>query len=192
MVLATCPKCGAEVNKDDQFCGSCGASLTAKTEKPSVDEHYVRERDVCFESRRRADYMGWISLGIFLLIVGIFFVANPNIVSDFRVWVEAMTDSQTFVRPPQGLINSAALFFGLIGVSNFFVAGVRFMAYKGRRRVLADVLSGVGFVVFSYLLYLYGNGTLRGLTVLAIELVVIGLLVMSYAAVRFLLVKEIS
>ena len=187
--MATCPKCGAEVDKDDQFCGSCGASLAAKAEGPPVKEHYARERDVCFEGERHADYTGLVSFGIFLLIVGTIFVANPNIVSDFRVWVEAMTNANAFAKPPLGLINSAALFFGLIGVSDFFVAGLRFVVQKRRRRILSGALNGVGLVVFSYLLYLYGKGTLRGLSVLAIEVVVIGLLVIVYAIARYLIMK---
>lgn len=187
--MVTCPKCGAEVDKDDQFCGSCGASLTAKAEGSPVKEHYVREGDVCFEAGRPADYTGLVSFGIFLLIVGIIFVANPNIISDFRVWGQAMTNTNAFAKPPLGLINSAALFFGLIGVSDFFVAGLRFVVQKRRRRVLRGALNGVGLVVLSYLLYLYGKGTLRGLSVLALEAVVIGLLVIVYAITRYLIMK---
>lgn len=187
--MATCPECGTKTKEDDKFCGSCGASLTTKTDKQSIEKRHYRERDVCFEGERRTDYTGLVSFGIFLLIVGIIFVANPNLVTDFRVWVEEMTNRETFLKPPLGLINSATLFFGLIGVSNFFVAGVRFITYKRMRRVLGGVLSGVAFVVFSYLLHLYGSGVLRGLMVLAIEVVVVGLLVILYSIMRFLFRK---
>lgn len=187
--MATCPKCGAEVDKDDQFCGSCGAPLTTKTEESPVKEHYAREEDVCFEARRHADYTGLVSFGSFLLIVGIIFVANPNIISNFHTWGQAMSNTNAFAKPPLGLINSAALFFGLIGVSDFLVASLRFVAQKRRRRVLRGALNGVGLLVLSYLLYLYGKGTLRGVAVLALEVVVIGLLVIVYAVARYLIMK---
>jgi len=81
------------------------------------------------------------------------------------------------------------LFFGLIGVSDFFVAGIRFVVQKRRRRVLRGALNGFGLVVLSYLLYLYGKGTLRGLSVLALEAVAIGLLIIVYATARYLIMK---
>ena len=146
---------------------------------------------MCFEGERHADYTGLISFGIFLLILGIIFIANPNIGSLVDSWIKDMTNTQMLKKPPLELINSAALFFGLVGASNFFMAGVRYVVHTRRRRVVGNVLSGVALVVFSYLLYLYGNGTLkRGFTVIAIEVLVIGFLVVVYAATRFALIRE--
>jgi hypothetical protein len=191
--MGSCPKCGAATKKDDLFCRSCGTSLATEAGEPPAKERYTRERDVCFEGERHADYTGLISFGIFLLILGAIFIANPNIASQVDLWIKDMTNKQSFVRPPLELINTAALFFGLVGVSNFFMAGVRFVVHKRRRRIVGGILSGVALVVFSYLLYLYNNGTIkRGFTVLAIEVLVIGLLVIVYAAARFLFMKETS
>jgi len=191
--MATCPKCGAEIEKDDEFCRSCGASLKAKTSKPPEKESYVQEREVCFgEGERRRDYSGLVSLGIFLVIVGITFVANPNAVTQFSSWVEQMSKQQALSRPPQGLIDSATLFFGLIGLSSFFVASVRFMAKKDMRRVLGDILFGVALVLFSYLIYLYGSHALAWQMVLAIEAVACGLLIILYSSLRYLFPKKLQ
>jgi len=87
------------------------------------------------------------------------------------------------LRPSQGLITSATLFFGLIGVSNFVVAGVRLMLDKTARRAFSDTLSGIALVIFSYLIHLYGSHAVTWQMVLAIEIVAIGLLVILYGIV---------
>jgi hypothetical protein len=191
MRMPTCPKCGAETEKDDEFCRFCGTRLVAET-RPLEKEGSAQEREVCFgEGERHRDYSGLVSFGILLLIVGIIFLANPNVVSDFRLWIERLTTEKTLSRPPQGLIDSAALFFGLIGLSDFFLAGVRFIADKRMRRVLVDILSGVALVLFSYLIYLYGRHTLTWQMALATEAVACGLLIILYSVLRYLFPKKL-
>ena len=190
--MPTCPKCGAETEKDDEFCRFCGTRLVAETSKPLEKESSAQEREVCFgEGERRRDYSGLVSFGIFLLIVGVIFLANPNLVSDFRLWVEKLTTEKAISRPPKGAIDSAALFFGLIGLSDFFLAGVRFMADKRMRRVLADILSGIALVLFSYFIYLYGGHTLTWQMALAAETVTCGLLIILYSILRYLFPKKL-
>lgn len=180
--------------KDDQFCHFCGASLkdqTSASEKPaqpSEGQRYAREpEDYCFGRReRRRDYTGLVSFGIFLLIVGIIFIVNTDLFSQLNSWVERMSNAQMLSRPPQEIINSAVLFFALVGVSDFFVSGVRYMVYERKRRALGTAFSGVALIAFSYLIYLYGQHTLAWQLVLAYEIVVIGLLVMVYAIARHL------
>jgi len=68
-----------------------------------------------------------------------------------------VTDEQHLIRPPEGLVSSAILFFTLIGLSNFFEAGIKLWITKVMRQVLADILSGVALVLFAYLIHLYGS-----------------------------------
>lgn len=96
-----------------------------------------------------------------------------------------MIAEQGLVRPTEGLITSATIFFGLIGLSNFFTASIRLTTYKARRQALADILSGVALVLFAYLIYLYGGYALTWQMVLAIEVVIVGLLVILYSVVRY-------
>jgi peptidoglycan/LPS O-acetylase OafA/YrhL len=124
------------------------------------------------------------------MVVGIVFILNPNVVSDFSSWVERMTNEKILSRPPQVLITSAALFFGLIGLSDFFMAGTRLAVFKVKRRVLADILSGVALLLFSYLIYLYGNRALTWQAVLATEVVAAGLLIVLYSVLRHLFLKK--
>lgn len=182
--MPSCPKCGAKREKDDKFCHSCGASLTEEKKE-------LPEREVCFgERERRRDYLGLVSFGIFLLIVGIVFLANPNIFSHINSWVQEMAEKKTLLRPPQDLIDSASLFFVLIGASNFFMAGIRLVGDKAVRRIFADILTGVALVLFGYLIYLYGAHTLGWQMVLAIEAVACGLLVILYSIIHYLFPKK--
>jgi len=190
--MPTCQKCGAEAEKDDEFCRFCGTRLVAETSKPFEKEHTVQEREVCFgEGERPRDYSGLVSFGIFLLIVGIIFLANPNLISDFRLWIETMTTQKTLLRPTQGLIDSAVLFFALIGISDFFLAGVRFLTHQRLRRVLTEILSGVALMSFSYFIYLYGTRAFAWQMVLAAEAVTVGLLVILYSVLRYLFPKKL-
>jgi hypothetical protein len=195
-VLETCPKCGKEADKDDQFCRFCGASLKADVKTPAkpteqADEgKYTTEPEYCFgERERHADYTGLVSFGIFLLIVGVIFVANPNIFSQLNSWANQMSQAQKLLRPPTGIINSAVLFFALVGLSDFFVSGTRLVTHRRRRRALRDVFSGVAVLTFSYLVYLYGQRTLVWQMAVAYEILVIGLLVIVYSLVRYLWIR---
>lgn len=150
----------------------------------------TRERETCFGAGfRKKDYLGLVSFGAFILIVGIVFVANPNLVSDFSSWIEQVTDEQHLIRPHEGLVSSAILFFTLIGLSNFFEAGIKLWIVKARRRVLADILSGVALVLFAYLIHLYGSYALTWQIVIAIEAIAVGLLVVLYSIARYVFLK---
>jgi len=88
---------------------------------------------------RERDYSGLISFGILLLVVGVVFMVNSNISSDFRLWVEGMTNAQHLARPPEGLLASAILFFGLIGLFDLVQASARFRIRMHKRRILVDL-----------------------------------------------------
>jgi hypothetical protein len=124
------------------------------------------------------------------LAVAIVLIANPFLLSDFRLWVEKMTNDGVLTRPPVGLITSAATLFFLIGLSGFIKAAIRLRLAKFNRRVFADVLSGVAPVSFAYLITLYGSHVITWLLVLAIEAAVCGVLLISYSIMLFVFFKE--
>lgn len=151
----------------------------------------TQEQETCFTvGLREKDYLGLLSFGAFILIVGIVFAANPNLIFNFSSWIEQMTTQQHLIRPTEGLVSSATLFFALIGLSNFFEAGVRLLISKTRRQVLTDILSGIALVLFAYLIHLYGGYILAWQMVLAIEAIVVGVLVVLYSIARYVLWKE--
>ena len=150
------------------------------------------DRNDCFGTGpRKKDFMGIVSFGMFLIIVGIVFVANPSLFSDLISWIEQMADTQHLIRPNEGLISSAILFFILIGLSNFLEAGIKFWAAvaHARRRVFTDILSGIGLLLLAYLINLYGNHALSWQMVIAIEAIAVGLLVILYSVVKNVFLK---
>jgi len=189
--MTTCSKCGAEASEDYVFCPRCGSPLGLEKGKTIARAGgHNPESETCFGERDR-DYFGMVSFGVFVLIIGIIFAANPNVLSNFRLWVEQMIREERIVRPPQGLIRSATLFFGLIGLSNFSLAGIRLVFEKVGRRVLGDVLSGVALLSFAYLINLYGMRALTWQMVLAIEAILCGILVIVYSALRYVFRKKV-
>jgi len=191
--LITCPKCSKTAEKDNQFCRFCGASLKEETNvsekpaQPTEQEKYTRETEFCFgEHEHHADYAGLVSFGMLLLIIGIIFVANPSIITQLNSWAKQMSQAKMLQRPPQEIINSAVLFFALIGLSDFLVSGIRAMTHRRKWRALRNAFSGVATLTFAYLIYLYGQHTLVWELVLALEIVVIGLLVILYGIARHL------
>ena len=150
------------------------------------------DRDDCFGTGpRKKDYMGIVSFGMFLIIVGIVFVVNPSLFSDLTSWIEQMTDTRHLIRPNEGVISSAILFFILIGLSNFFEAGIKLWAavVHVRRRVFTDILSGVGLLLLAYLISLYGSHALTWQMVIGIEVIAVGLLVVLYSIVKNIFLK---
>lgn len=190
-VMAACPNCGAEVKEADKYCTNCGASLTARAGEVARREKYARERDECFGPRERErDYTGLFSFGFLIITVGIVFTLNPGIFTDFGSWIEQVAAQETFVRPPDGLITTFKVFFGLIGVFNFAVAGMRLAVSRAPRRALSDALSGVALVLFAYLIHLYENYSITWQMVFAMEAVAVGLLIVLYSVVRYVLLAK--
>lgn len=140
----------------------------------------------CFgDDKRVSDYLGLMSFGIFVLVLGVVFVANPNVVTDLRLWIEASIADKTLTRPSEALLTSITVFFGLIGVSNFFKASVRLGVKKDREHFFSDTLWGVATVLFACLVHLYKSRVLTWQMVFALEAVVCGLLVILYSTVLF-------
>jgi len=183
--LTYCEKCGAEVKEGDLFCPSCGAPVKAEAgRRIRRDYRHAREEDLCFGGERGGDPLGLINFGLFLLVVGVVFTMNTEIVFQVTSWFSLMVEQQVPVRPPTTLINSGALFFGLLGLSNFLTAGIRVAFDKVWRRILPDALAGVGLLAFAYLISRYAAYSIPWTTVFAAEAIVFGALVILYTMLR--------
>lgn len=145
----------------------------------------------CFgKERRRKDYFSILSLGFFLLAIGVVFIVKPNTVFDFSLWVEHMATEKSLARPPDGLIAATALFFGLIALSGFFQALVGPWLNRSKRQILGNALSGIALVLFAYLIHLYGKYLLAWHAVLAFEAIAVGLLVIFYSTILHVFQKQ--
>ena len=179
-----CERCGAEVGEDQRTCPKCGASITTGVSRRRRDRRVRREDDLCFGREPERDPLGILEFGLFLLVVGAVFITNPDILSEMIGWVRAMADLETPLRPTRSILSSATMFFILTGISNLFTAGVRLLMDKVWRRILQDVLSGVGILAFAYLMSLYAKEAMAWTSVLAIGAIVLGALIVLYFLLR--------
>ncbi len=176
--MVTCSKCGTKNHAHAEFCTDCGFSLY------SLKKRDVRENGCFGADKRGRDYMGFLSFGSFLIIIGIVITVNANVFSNVGVWLKQLTNERVWIRPPEELITSFTLFLGLSGISNFFMAALRFVGNRSRRHVLIEVLSGFALIFFAYLINQYNNHALRLRMVGAIEIIVCGLLIILYTILR--------
>jgi len=84
-----------------------------------------------------------------------------------------------------GSVGSAALFFGIMGAFGFFMAGLRLIIDRSRWRAVGEVLSALASLSFASLLALYGRRAITGTTALAIEVAVLGVLLIVWITVGF-------
>ncbi len=129
-----CDSCGT-MNKDtSRFCLYCGAPLTTigaetaapATAPPAPPPSVPRAnpiRPLYMPRPRTPDYVGLFGVAFFLLVLGIVFYLNGNLLTELRRWWDQVLAGRGAFRPPEGVIVSAGLFWGLLGVSNFVAAG---------------------------------------------------------------------
>ncbi|MEM2873113.1 MAG: zinc ribbon domain-containing protein [Nitrososphaerales archaeon] len=169
-----CKKCGAEYAEGARYCTKCGTPVVEEWKPP---------REECFgEGRAERDYLGLVSFGFFLLIVGYIFSTNTWILSEFQAFFESLGEG-VFVPPSSQLRYVFALFLGLIGASDFVMAGIRVFLRQSWRRPLQDVLSGVGVISIAYLVYLNSQRLMTWQMVVVLAIVTVGILVIVYGII---------
>src|SRR5207249_9846870 len=132
---------------------------------------------------RRPDFVGLIGVAFFLLIVGIVFTLNTNLLNDLRFWWDLLVANGLFVRPPDGIIASGTIFFGLLGLSNFLTSGLRWTLDRSRFGALARVLAGVGFISLAFLTWRYSLRAMSGSLVISVWTAILGTFLVIYIAV---------
>ena len=199
-----CSKCGTENDDEVAFCVYCGSLLPDQAPAPSspvappatsLTANVVRAmkpapaRARAFPERR-PDFVGLIGVAVFLVILGLVFTLNTNLLNDFRAWWDTVVPGSLFVRPPEGIIGSGIVFFGLLGFSNFLTSGLRWVLDRSRFGALARVLAGLGFVSLAVLIWRYSQRTISGSLVLSIWTAVLGSLLVAYIAVGLYWVRS--
>jgi len=143
-----------------------------------------RTQDECFGTPRptkpEPGPPGAVSFAFFLIIVGVVFLANPGLFTDFETWVKSFTPTGGVPRPPDSMILSAITFFIVAGIFDFITAGIRYALKARPRKVLSDVMTGIAWIVLAGFTSLYLGRSISGPVVVASELVVIGVMIIVY------------
>lgn len=177
----TCPSCGTENPDGSRFCMSCASPLAAPA--PQAPPGYAAPPPPPPARHRQPheDIVGLLSLAFVLIAVSVVFGLNANLATELRDWTRLVTERNTiFLRPPEGIIVSAAWFFAVVGVFEFIAAGLRWALRWTSLRVVGRVLSGAGDLVLSALLFLYAAKTIAGTFLIAVLAGAVGVLLMVY------------
>ena len=175
MPVLVCASCGVANKDDSKFCMSCGRSLASVATTPAAAARP-------FAQMPPPDLVGLVSFAVFLIVAAIVVLANPGVFSDLTTWFSSFFPGPVWVRPPQTLIGSAVVFFGLNGLGGFLSAFLRLTVNRRKAKALSDGLAALGTVVFAYLLVLYGDRVLTGPQVLTVLTAVVGVLIIVYIA----------
>jgi len=186
-----CDACGTMNKETSRFCLYCGAPLTtvgaeaapATLPPPAVAPPAPRAgppRPVYVPRPRAPDFVGLFGVAFFFLVLGVVFYLNGNVLTELRRWWDQILAGRAAFRPPEGVIVSAGLFWGLLGVSNFGIAFLRWFFTRSRIRTLGALLGGIAMVTFSYFLYRYSLRDMSGSLVVSLETAVIAVLLFVY------------
>jgi len=198
-----CLNCGAApATHDATFCMMCGARLTPETPPPGpapvpppapsavpptltpsaagAPRPWWETRPPWHAPPAPPDLIGLLSFGFFLVIVGVVWALNPNVFVQFFSWVGSISGSASIPRPPDPLIWSAALMFGLGAASGYFTTFLRATAMRQRGRAFGDFLSATGTLVLAVLLSAYASRVLSGWAVVGLEVATVGFLIFVY------------
>src|SRR5213083_679597 len=189
-----CPKCGTENDAEVAFCVYCGSLLpdhasapTPAAPAPTAPSAASALRPMPAAARafpeRRPDFVALIGVAFFLLILGVVFTLNTNLLNDLRSWWDLILPGGLFARPPDGIVRSGLLFFALLGLSNFITSGLRWVLDRNRFGALARVLAGLGFVSVALLTWRYSLRAFSGSLVVSIWTAILGALLVIYIAV---------
>lgn len=114
------------------------------------------------------------------------FAVDPNLISDFSRWFQAMSTSHTiFVRPADALIVCSAWFFGTVGALEFVAAALRWSLRWPHLRAVARVMSGTVDLVFAALLLQYADRAISGAFLIMVLVGVAAAFLMIYVTLGF-------
>lgn len=166
-----CTSCGTENPEGSRFCMSCATPLTPVAPAPPASP-YPAVAPLPPHRRHRQpheDLIGLLGLAFVLAAVSVAFAVTPSLPAQLQEWARTVSTSQTvFVRPPEGVIVSAAWFFAAVGVFELIAAGLRWSLRWTHLRVTGRLLAGAGDLIFAALLFLYSAKTISGPFLIAI------------------------
>lgn len=169
--MVPCPKCGSENLEDAIYCANCGAPLT---------QHMLLQKRI-----DETDYLGMVSTGIVLILLAITYFRYPI---DFYLiidYVQRITSSQSYIKPPQTFFPPAIFFFNIIGIWSLTLTVLRLISQRSVHKSIGDFAGAVFSFFIAFLLTNYANNTISGRTILAYLIVGVGLLIIINILITF-------
>lgn len=101
---------------------------------------------------RQHDPLGPISFGIFLIIVAVIALANPNLPGQFIDYLKSFGEVGYPLPPPEHILRPVAEFCLLFGVWLIVLASLRISFRLGTYSAPGDMCGGIFLIVFNYLI----------------------------------------
>lgn len=139
--------------------------------------------------------LSWLSFGVFLIIIGVLFLLNPNLIDEVRVFFEDFKLEQvsgSFYFPaPQShhptLYNSIALFCFTFGTYQIFLLILRIALEATSTKKVETFTSILFWLATGFAMLMLKNGTIEWMTFIAwlIILAAIIIIIRSIAYIAF-------
>lgn len=179
-----CSYCGVENPEGSRFCMSCASPLTVSAPTPTTAYPAPPAPPYVPRPRHRQPHeelVGLLGLAFVLVAISAVFAWNPNLPTELQEWGRIVSANNTvFVRPPEGVIVTAAWFFTIVGLFEIVAAALRWALRWTYLRVAGRFLSAVGDLVFAVLLFLYSAHTISGVMLGAILAGTVGMLLVVF------------
>ncbi len=168
-----CPRCGEELPDDAAFCDRCGQKIGEPVGSPDGrwGGRHARRVERRLERADRADYLGGVGFGVFLIAVAWVYLQYPWVTTEFVAWFQRWVNGPTAL--PVILVEPIFLFFIIMGVWGLVEGGLRMIS--GRiSRGLGNVVGALGSFAFAYLIRSYGQGLIDASGLLPAFIIIVG------------------
>lgn len=154
--------------------------LSALRPSPAVERSHIRQR------RREGDPLGFVNVGVVLIIMAALFILYPGIFSEIIAWLEGWRGVGTTMIPDP-LIEPLIWFLSAQGVWSFVLSVIRVVSGINRRSSISDAFGGAFLLTAAFLFREYISGLIP-LTVLLPTLVIaLGVFVLISSATSYML-----
>ena len=146
---------------------------------------------------RRDDYAGGISFGVFLILIAVFYIANPNLLNEVTDFIRdfklvPISGDLSWFEPSSNhpiLYEAAAEFcyiFGLVqvGVLAMMLAGRS--STRGKARTFSGIIFWLGA---GYAFGILSSGTLAWISFVGVLIILLGLSIVIRSAILFFAVR---
>ena len=136
--------------------------------------------------KEREDPLGWVNVGVTVIIIASVFILHPDIFPEIITWIEGWREiGPTMI--PNMLMEPLIWFFSILGVWSLTMAVIRIASGIHIRKSVSDAFGGVFLLTVAFLFREY-NARLMPLTVLLPVLVIaFGVFVLVSSAASYLL-----
>jgi len=148
--------------------------------------------------RREDDYAGAISFGAFLILLSVFYLANPSLTSEARAFIRDFRPveiSQNFwwLQPSSNhpiLYSAAQQFcysFSIVQIAILGLEIVKRSSIRGKARTFSDVIFWLGA---GYAFRMLSSGTLTWIPFLGVMIVLIGISIVARSTVLLIALRR--